>query len=86
MLFTCVLVLGKTPGGALNFFFGGCVPHGFPKVGSRERIFLEKLGGLGNENLENLRLESWNFDQNKAENGKFFYNLKMRGIRAAQWL
>ena len=29
-------------GGALNFFFGGCVPHGFPKVGSRERIFLEK--------------------------------------------
>ena len=23
--------------------------------------------GLGNENLENLRLESWNFGQNKAE-------------------
>ena len=32
------------PLGALNFFFGGCVPHGFPKVGSRERIFLEKWG------------------------------------------
>ena len=27
---------------ALNFFFGECVPHGFPKVGSGERIFLEK--------------------------------------------
>ena len=32
----------RARGGALNFFFGGCVPHGFPKVGSRERIFLEK--------------------------------------------
>ena len=29
-------------GGHSTFFFGGCVPHGFPKVGSRERIFLEK--------------------------------------------
>ena len=44
--------------GALKFF-GGYVPRGFPKVGSRERIFLEKKRGLGNENLENLRLESW---------------------------
>ena len=30
-------------GGGLNFF-GGCVPHGFPKVESKERIFLEKWG------------------------------------------
>ena len=29
-------------GGGTQLFFGGCVPHGFPKVGSRERIFLEK--------------------------------------------
>ena len=28
--------------GALNFFFGGYVPHRFPKVGSREPVFLEK--------------------------------------------
>ena len=50
------------PGGTQRFL-GGCVPHGFPKVGSRERIFLEKgkMRGLGNKNLENLRLESWNF-------------------------
>ena len=27
-------------GGALNFFFGGCVPRGFQNVGSRERTFL----------------------------------------------
>ena len=27
------------------------MPHGFPKVGSRERIFFE-VRGLGNENLE----------------------------------
>ena len=26
-------------GGGTQPFFGGCVPHGFPKVGSRERIF-----------------------------------------------
>ena len=49
------------PEGALNFFFGGCVPRGFQNVGSRERIFL-KNGGLGNENLENFgsrELEFW---------------------------
>ena len=28
---------------ALNFF-SGYVLHGFPKVGSRERVFFEKLG------------------------------------------
>ena len=32
------------PGGALNFFLGGCVPCGFQNVGSRERIFLKKMG------------------------------------------
>ena len=31
-------------GGGTQLFFGGCVPHGFPKVGSRERIFLENEG------------------------------------------
>ena len=34
-------------GGGTQLFFGGCVPHGFPKVGSREWIFLEKWGVLG---------------------------------------
>ena len=34
-------------GGGTQLFFGGYVPDGFPKV-----------EGLGNENLENLRLES----------------------------
>ena len=36
--------MGGIPRGALNFFFGVCVPRGFQKVGSRERIFLEKWG------------------------------------------
>ena len=43
----CVNIpLGMVPGGggALNFFFGGCVPRRFQNVGSRERIFLEKWG------------------------------------------
>ena len=35
--------LGMTRGGT-QLFFGGCVPHGVPKVGSSERIFLEKWG------------------------------------------
>ena len=39
------------------FFFLGCVPHGFPKVESRELIFLEKWGVLGTKNFENLA--SW---------------------------
>ena len=34
-------------GGGNQLFFGGYVPHRFPKVGSREWIFLEKLGVLG---------------------------------------
>ena len=38
---------GLLGGGGTQLFFGGCVPHGFPKVGSRERIFLEKWGVLG---------------------------------------
>ena len=29
------------------FFFGGCMTGWFPKVGSKERIFLEKIVGLG---------------------------------------
>ena len=33
--------------GGTQLFFGGCVPHGFPKVGSREWIFLQKWGVLG---------------------------------------
>ena len=45
------------PRGALNFF-DVCLPHGFQKVGSREKIFLEKMKGLENKNLENLHLES----------------------------
>ena len=31
----------------------------------------KKSSGIGNEHLENLRLESWNPNQNKAENAKF---------------
>ena len=42
-------------------FFGGCVPHRFKNVGSREQIFLEKWG-LGNKNFEKFgskELEFW---------------------------
>ena len=39
------------------------------------------MRGLGNKNLENLRLESWNFGQNKAEMqiSIFLKNEKGRG-------
>ena len=29
-------------GGGTQLFFGGYVPRGLPKVGSRERVFFEK--------------------------------------------
>ena len=38
------------------------MPRGFQNVGSRERIFLEKWGGLRNENFEifgSRELEFW---------------------------
>ena len=75
-------------GRLFEIFFGGCVLHRFPKVGSREHIFLEKWG-LGNDDLENLHLESLNFSQNKAENAKFFLKLENGGgggTWAALWL
>ena len=49
-------LLVTNPGGTLNFFFfffGACVPHRFPKVGSEERIgFSWKNESIGNKNLE----------------------------------
>ena len=37
------------------------------------------MRGLGNEHLENLRLESWNSGQNKAENATFSKDLNGGG-------
>ena len=34
---------GDAGGGGHSTFFCGCVPHGFPKVRSKEQIFLEKF-------------------------------------------
>ena len=58
--------------GALNFFLGGCVPRGFQNVGSRERIFLKKMGVLGTKIWKILGLESSDFGQNIVENAKIF--------------
>ena len=65
---------GRGGEGALNFFFGRYVPRVFPKVGSRERIFFEKLGALGTkicilraEILAKTRLKIQFF----SENGKW---------------
>ena len=59
-------------GGALNFFLGGCVPRGFQNVGSRERIFLKKMGVLGTKIWKILGLERSDFGQNIVENAKIF--------------
>ena len=32
------------PGGGTQLFFGGYVPRGFPKVGSKERVPLKNEG------------------------------------------
>ena len=47
------------PQGGTQLFFGGCVPRGFQNVGSRERIFLYKMGVFGTKIWKNLGLESW---------------------------
>ena len=64
----------RLPLGGTQFFFGGCVPHGFQKVGSREWIFLEKLGVFGTkmwkicilraEILSKTRLKMQNLSKN----------------------
>ena len=57
------LILRITPirsrgGGGHSPFFGEYVLRGFPKVGSGEWVFLEKLEVLGGKNSEILPLES----------------------------
>ena len=59
-------------GGGTQLFFGRCVPRGFPKVGSRERVFLEKLGVLGAKIQKICVLRTHILAKNKAENVKFF--------------
>ena len=55
------------------------MPHGFPKVGSRERVFLEKLGVLGAKIQKFCVLRAEILPKNKAENAKFFKNCKWEG-------
>ena len=60
-------------GGGLGHstFFGGYVPRGFPKVLSRERVFLEKLGVLEAKIQKFCILRAEILAKNKAENAKF---------------
>ena len=49
------------------------MPRRFQNVGSRERIFLKKMGVLGTKIFsEILGLESSDFGQNIVENAKIF--------------
>ena len=48
------------------------MPHGFPKVGSRERVFLEKLRVLEAKILKFCVLRTEILAKNKAENAKVF--------------
>ena len=72
------------PGGALNFFGGVCATQ-VSKSRVKRADFPWKMRGLGNENLENLHLEGWNFDQNKAENAIFFLKIENGGGTVAHW-
>ena len=61
-------LFSHVPGGHSTSFWWVCVPHRFPKVGSREWIFLEKWGVLGMkmcilraEILAKTRLKTQNF-------------------------
>ena len=65
----------STPVGVvLIFFFRRYVLHRFPKVGSGERIFYEKLGVLGTKILEISILRSEILAKNKAEMQNFSKN------------
>ena len=48
------------------------MPRGFQNVGSRERIFLKKMGVLGTKIWKILGLESSDFGQNMVENATIF--------------
>ena len=48
------------------------MPHGFPKVGSREQIFIEKRGILGTNILKICILRADILMKNKVETVKFF--------------
>ena len=52
---------------ALNFFFGGCVPHRFPKVGSRKSgvsgMKIWKICILRAEILAKIRLKRQNISK-----------------------
>ena len=71
--------------GRHSTFFGGCVPHRFPKVGSREWIFLEKWGVLRTKirKICILRAEILTKTRLKMEN--FSKIWKWGGTRAVQW-
>ena len=76
------------PGGTLKFFLGGYVPQGFPKVGSKERVFLENWGVLGAKIQKFWVLRAEILAQNKAENAKFSKNWKgghMNGALMVNW-
>ena len=47
------------------------MPRGFPNVGSRERVFLEKIGVLGAKIQKICVLRAEFLAQNKAENAQF---------------
>ena len=55
-------------------FFSGYVPRGFPKVGSKERVFLEKIGVLGAKIQKFCVLRVEILAKNKTENAIFFLN------------
>ena len=55
------------------------MPRGFPKEGSRERIFFEKLGLLGSKILKFCVLRAKILAKSKAENAFFSLKLLMGG-------
>ena len=71
--------------GGTQLFFGGYVSRRFPKIGSRERILLEKWGVFEWKFRKFLALRAEILTKNRAENARFVWELKMGGIWAAHW-
>ena len=75
-------------GGGTQKKFGEYVLHGFPKVGPRERVFLEKWGVVGAKIDKFWVFRAEILAKNRAEKANFFSKLKMGGGRdtwAAHW-
>ena len=73
-------------GGALNFFSGRGVRHGYPKCGACELTFASEKGGLWAESFQIWGLVSWKFPNLGACELKFRWKLRLLRLKFQNFL